>query len=172
MHAMLGLSAFDITLTPALGSNLKCSAISHRVQSINALTQALSKGIHTAEEGNAMLATCYVLVFQSVLMEDGIPEFMSFIRGCALVATTMGRKGMKFWFQNILEQDQISKMEPHLEGVPEVDPALIDAACSSLEAFAPLCRQNYEKIFHERILTTARAVYTSSREGWNPSPNV
>jgi hypothetical protein len=139
MHAMLGLSASDIIAASAMGSNLTSFAISHRMQAIRALNQALARGIHTAEEGNAILATCYVLSTQSVLMEDGLSDFVSFIRGCAQVAQSMGCRRMKFLFHSIVLGDQLSKMEPHLKGAPRVNRAFIDAACASFEALAMLC---------------------------------
>lgn len=162
---MLGLSASDISMTPTLTSNLTCSAMSHRVQAIKALNQAMSNGLHTAEEGNAMLATCYALLFQSVLIDDGLPEFMSFLRGILVVASNMGCKRMKFIFHSFHGSEQFAKMEPHLDGAPAINHRLVDAACRSLEAFSPLCQQTYEKVYHGILLKTARALYTSSREG-------
>jgi hypothetical protein len=169
LHAMLGLAASEITTTPALASNLTYSAISHRVQAIRGLNRAVSEGIDTAEKGNAMLATCYALSFQAVLIEDGLSEFMSFIRGLILVAMNMGCKRLKFLFHTFMGEEQLAKMGPHLGGSPNINPALIDAACNSLEAFAPLCQQDYEKGFHASLTKTARALYTSSREGTRSS---
>lgn len=162
---MLGLSASDISVTPTMTSDLTCSAMSHRVQAIKSLNQALSNGLHTAEEGNAMLATCYALLFQSVLIDDGLSEFMSFLRGILVVASNMGCKRMKFLFHSFLGSEQFAMMEPHLDGAPGLNPELVDAACRSLEAFSSLCQQNYEKIYHDTLLKTARALFTSSREG-------
>jgi hypothetical protein len=165
MHGMLGLAALELAEIDTEASSLICAAIHHRVRAIKTLNQALSRGIHTFEEGNAMLATCYTLLFQSVLLDDGLPEFMTFIRGCVLVAFSMGCKSLKILFNNLLGHDQLAQMEPHLTGPPPVDAEVVDAACQSLEAFAPLCRQEYEKSFHGLLLKTARALYTSPRNG-------
>ena len=162
---MLGLSASDLTTKVTQTSELTYSAMSHRVQAIKSLNQALSNGLHTFEEGNAMLATCYALLFQSVLLEDGLAEYMSFIRGCVLIAQNMGCKRMKFLFHSVLVKDSLAKMEPHLKDGPEVNPGPVDAACNSLEAFKPLCQRDYEKTFHGSLLKTAQALYTSSRNG-------
>jgi hypothetical protein len=168
MHAMLGLSASDLNTKAPQSSELTCSAMSHRVQAIKSLNQALSNGLHTFEEGNAMLATCYVLLFQSVLLEDGLAEYMSFIRGCVLIAQNMGCKRMKFLFHSFLGTDSLAKMDPHLKEGPEVNPGPVGAGCKSLEAFEPLCQRDYEKEFHGSLLKTARALYTSSRNGKKP----
>lgn len=165
MHAMLGLSASDLTTSLTPTPELSCSAMSHRVLAIKALNQALSNGLHTFEEGNAMLATCYVLLFQSVLLEDGLAEYMSFIRGCVLIAQNMGCRKMKFLFHSFIGLDSLSVMEPYLRDQPEINPAPVSAACKSLEAFEPLCQREYEKTFHNCLIKTARSLYTSSRNG-------
>ena len=168
MHAMLGLSASDLTTYVIQTSELTFFAMSHRVQAIKLLNQAISNGLHTFEEGNAMLATCFVLLFQSVLLEDGLAEYMSFIRGCTLIAVNMGCKKMKFLFHSFHPTESFAKMEPHLKESPEVNPGPVDAGCKSLEAFESLCQRDYEKRFHRCLLKTARALYTSSRKGKKP----
>jgi hypothetical protein len=165
MHGMLGLSASDLTTKITQTSALACSAMTHRVQAIKSLNRALSKGLHTFEEGNAMLATCYVLIFQSVLLDDGLAEYMSFIRGVVLIAQNMGCKRMKFLFHSFLGMDALAQMDPHLKEGPEINPGPVNAGCKSLEAFGPLCQRDYEKNFHGSLLKTARALYTSSRNG-------
>jgi hypothetical protein len=162
---MLGLSASDLKERVTQTSEITCSAMSHRVQAIKSLNKALSSGLHTFEEGNAMLATCYVLLFQSVLLEDGLAEYISFIRGCVLIAQNMGCKRMKFLFHSVMGTESLAKMDPHLKEGPEVNPAPVDAGCKSLEAFEPLCRKEYQKKFHTSLLKMARALYTSSRNG-------
>ncbi len=162
---MLGLSASDLTEKGAPKCELTFSAMSHRVQAIKSLNQALSNGLHTFEEGNAMLATCYVLIFQSVLLEDGLAEYMTFIRGCVLIAQNMGCKRMKFLFHSFLGMDSLAKMDPYLRDSPEVNPGPVSAGCMSLEAFEHLCQRDYEEKFHSSLLKTARALYTSSRNG-------
>jgi hypothetical protein len=165
MHAMLGLSASDLATFVIRTSELTFSAMSHRVKAIKSLNQALSNGVHTFEEGNAMLAACYVLVFQSVLLDDGFAEYLSFIRGCTLIALNMGCRKMKFLFHSILPTESLAKLDPYLKDGPEVNPGPVDAGCKSLEAFAHLCQRDYEKELHSAILKAARALYTSSRNG-------
>jgi hypothetical protein len=165
MHAMLALSAADIASNEPQPSELACLAIAHRVKAIRALNQALSKGVQDFEEGNAMLATCYSLVFQSALMEDGLVEFMTFVRGVVLVAANMGARRMRFLFHSMLMPEQLQKMDPYLQGAPEISPQPINAAVKSLEAFGHLCVRESEKCFHALLVKVAQALYTSSRDG-------
>lgn len=162
---MLGLAASDIAQDSPNDSALTCSAMNHRLRAITALNEALSRGVHTMEEGNAMLATCYSLVFQSALISDGFPEYMSFIRGCIVVAWQMGAKQLKFLFEGMLADAQLATMGPYLHGAPNIDPALTSAAISSLEACAPLIEKDSEKSFYYCCLEIAHASVVSSREG-------
>jgi hypothetical protein len=163
---MLALSASDIEATSGQhSSELTKSAICHRILAIRSFNHALSTGLHTFEEGNAMLATCYSLIFQSTLMDDGYAEFLSFTRGCVLVAVQMGCKGLKLLFQNLLSNEEFERVDLHLQGTPGVDLGPIDAAFASLEAFRPLCERESDKKFHGCLLEIVRKYYSSSRDG-------
>ncbi|KAK8086989.1 hypothetical protein PG994_001963 [Apiospora phragmitis] len=99
MHAMLGLAASDLLGKDA---SLLPFAIAHRIKAIKAIKKTLNDvpKNNMFEEGNALVATCFALTFQSVLLDDGMTEFMTFCRGVVLVATQMYCKGAKFLFTN------------------------------------------------------------------------
>ncbi|OAF57043.2 hypothetical protein VC83_06024 [Pseudogymnoascus destructans] len=158
---MRALAASDISGYSPNDSALALSGINHRVRAIESLSTALSRGLHTMEEGNAMLATCYTLVFQSALISDGFPEYMSFIRGCMVVAWQMGVKQLKFVFE-VLNDEQLAKMGPYLQGAPGIDPDLTNGAIGSLEACRPLVVRDAEKAFYECMLEIAQAAQISS----------
>jgi len=90
LHAMLALSASDLansrTSSDSQASELTNTGLGHRVKAISALNTAIGAPLQSFKQGNAMLATCFVLVFQSVLMDDGLIEYMSFIRGVIAVS--------------------------------------------------------------------------------------
>ncbi|OBT64742.1 hypothetical protein VE03_05854 [Pseudogymnoascus sp. 23342-1-I1] len=166
LHAMLALAASDISGCSPNDSALALSGINHRVRAIETLSTALSRGVQTMEEGNAMLATCYTLVFQSALIADGFPEYMSFIRGCMVVAWQMGVKQLKFVFEGILSDEQLVKMGPYLQGPPDIDPDLTNGAISSLEACRPLVVRDSEVPFCECLLEIVKAAQISSRQAY------
>ncbi|OBT46921.1 hypothetical protein VE00_02007 [Pseudogymnoascus sp. WSF 3629] len=166
LHAMLGLAASDISGYSPNDSTMALSGINHRVRAIESLSSALSRGVHTMEEGNAMLATCYTLVFQSALIADGFAEYMSFIRGCMVVAWQMGVKQLKFVFEGILSDEQLVKMGPYLQGTPDIDPDLTNGAIGSLEACRPLVVRPEEKAFFECMLEIVQAAQISSRQAY------
>lgn len=70
MHSILGLAASELIASDA---SLAEAAMAHRLKSIQAIKRKLAdsnQGI-TYAEGNALIATCFALTFQSVILEDG-----------------------------------------------------------------------------------------------------
>lgn len=70
MHSILGLAASELIASDA---SLAEAAMAHRLKSIQAIKRKLAEsnqGI-TYAEGNALIATCFALTFQSVILEDG-----------------------------------------------------------------------------------------------------
>lgn len=163
---MLALSSSDIEDALSQHSpDLIQSAMSHRVLAIKYLNRALSTGLHTIEAGNAMLATCLVLAYQSMLMDEGIADYLTFVRGCVLVSIQMSCRGLKFLFKHLLSMDELMKIRPLLQGPPLADLGPVNAAYTSLEAFKHLCEREYEKAFHGHLVEIVNLFYSSSRDG-------
>lgn len=102
----------SLVLTTPEQAHLASVALYHRLAAIKSLNAALHAGVSDAESGSAMLATCYVLVFQSSLIADCFPEFMSFIRGCMVVAYQMGVKGLGSIFDMMVADELLKVMGP------------------------------------------------------------
>lgn len=152
---------------------LSAAALHHRVLAIKSLQNALAQGIKDTEAGNAMLATCYVLVFQSSLISDGFPEFMSFIRGCMVVAFQMGVKRMKFIFENMMPDDQLRVVGPSLERDPGLASSVTDPAIESLRKCEHLMMKPYVKEFFSALMEIAVKSQESSRGGgYHFSPSL
>jgi hypothetical protein len=165
---MLALSASDLEASSSQpSSELVQSAMSHRTLAIKSLNRALSTGMHSIEDGNAILATCYILVYQSTLIDEGLSEYLTFVRGCVLVPLQMNCRGLKFLFQNLLSDEEIEMSRPYLQCMPAVDLKPVDAAYASLEALAPLCERESEKTIREQTLEIVRKFYSSSCDGTN-----
>ncbi|KAI0472469.1 C6 zinc finger protein [Xylaria cf. heliscus] len=161
MHAILGLAASDLMIQdPSLVS----FAMAHRLKAIKAIKRSLTDvpKTNTFDEGNALLATCYALTFQSVMLDDGLAEFMTFCRGIVIVAIQMYCKGAKFIFSNFLGDDHIGSLQPLLEIVPLVQKDWTDMAIASIASLEPLCKQDVEIEYHQLITNIANALYTSS----------
>jgi hypothetical protein len=87
MHAILALSASHLDkLAP---SGLTNVAESHRLAAIKGLNSGLDTPLQSAEEGDAVLATCFALLLQSWYMDDGLRSFLILIRSCDLMTKHM-----------------------------------------------------------------------------------
>ncbi|KAK2607390.1 hypothetical protein N8I77_006066 [Diaporthe amygdali] len=116
MHSILGLAASELIATD---SSLAEAAMAHRLKSIQAIKRKLAssdQGI-TYAEGNALIATCFALTFQSVILEDGMAEYMAFIRGVILIVIQMWKAGVDFMFQHLIKGEQGDLLKPHIDKV-------------------------------------------------------
>jgi hypothetical protein len=164
---MLALSASDIAETEPSSPELKCTAIAYRVKAIGSLNQAIGQGLESIEQGNAMIATCFSLLFQSTFLSDGLVEYMTFIRGVLAVSVQMGKNNLKFLFQHMFDQVQV--VESELTEAPLIPPDQAHGACRSLQQLCPLVQNTREVEFYEHLLSASRALLTSSRDGKSSS---
>ncbi|TVY85085.1 Sterol uptake control protein [Lachnellula suecica] len=167
LHGMLALAAFDLAEHyPDSSKQLYYSAISHRVQAIKSLKAAISSGLNTFEQGNAMLATCSTLIFQSAFIDDGLTEFMAFLRGTVAVGIQMGMSRMHILFENLFGDKDVEIKDSAMKLAALVNPVLVGAALRSLEKIRPLCKSGVEIEVYGLLLSTARSLVTSSRDGY------
>ncbi|KAM3084367.1 hypothetical protein ACMFMG_001527 [Clarireedia jacksonii] len=166
--SMLALSASNLVSngTSTEGPDMRCTAITHRVKAISSLNQAISTGINSFEQGNAMLATCFILLFQSTLISDGLVDYMTFIRGTIAVVNSMGMKKMKFLFHELWKIGGVDSLEDDLQQTPLIDGDLALSACRSIERLAVLYRSKGEVLIYGSMLKTARALITSSQDAY------
>ncbi|KAL8397815.1 hypothetical protein RB594_004500 [Gaeumannomyces avenae] len=95
-------------------------------------------GSFTSDEGNALLATCYALTFQSVLLDDGMAEYMTFIRGIIIVMIQMYTSGARFLFSNFVGDEQDAILKPLMDRVPMIDRRRAEAAAAAVAGLEPL----------------------------------
>ena len=82
MHAILSLGASHLSCLS--GVEYRRESLVHRGHAIAGLNQALGKTARSYGESDAMLATCHALAFQALYMGDGLNDFITMVRGCAL----------------------------------------------------------------------------------------
>ncbi|KAI1388770.1 uncharacterized protein F4822DRAFT_429385 [Hypoxylon trugodes] len=147
MHAILGLAASDLMLQDP---SLVTFAMMHRLKAIKAIKKRLNEAhkSNNPEEGNAIVATCFALTFQSVILDDGMAEYMTFCRGIVLVAArTCAMHRDRFLFSNMGNNEPASLLRPFLENMPPVNSEWVDMAIASIRAIEPLvllCREDSE----------------------------
>ncbi|KAK7744722.1 hypothetical protein SLS62_010079 [Diatrype stigma] len=199
MHAILGLAASDLTSQdPALVT----SAMAHRVKAIEAIKKSLANASSSSlatststgdsnntstraststfddDEGNALMAACFALTFQSVRMDDGMAEFMTFCRGIVIVAVQMYCRGGggdhasasasagRFIFKHWVSADQQVLLKPLIDAVPVPPRPWTDRAVAAIEALAPLCTHPVEIEYHRHLREWARTLYVDSFQAY------
>ncbi|KUJ12226.1 uncharacterized protein LY89DRAFT_225053 [Mollisia scopiformis] len=167
LNAMLALSAEDMfVLQPSRDKNLHLNALAYRVKSVESLSRAVSAGIESFEIGNAMLATCYCLMFQSVMLNEALVDYFSHIRGCVSVAMQMGMRNMKFIFTKAFGDDQLDMIKDELYAAPLINSEVVAKANRSLEKMEHLCQTKVEISMFRLLLNMARSLITSSGDAY------
>ncbi|KAM0564525.1 hypothetical protein ACHAPJ_000739 [Fusarium lateritium] len=166
MHAILGFSASEIMRTDA---SVVSSAMNHRIKAIKAIKKRLAETARTSieyEEANAMVATCYALTFQSVSLEDGLAEFLTFIRGIMIVGMQMLFRGIKPLFENMAEQDTDSLLEPLMGGLPLIQKGYVDSVVEAITNLKPLCKEQVEIEYHQHLVNMTEKLYINSWDAY------
>ncbi|KAI1329320.1 hypothetical protein F5Y16DRAFT_418183 [Xylariaceae sp. FL0255] len=164
MHALLGLAASDLIKQDP---NLIAFAMAHRLKAIKAIKKSLELPRMTSfEESNAMLATCYALSFQSVYLNDGLVEFMTFCRGIVIVAIQIYTQGAKFLLPVVSGQEELNTLQPLIECLPLPRQEWLDMGVASFAALQHLCQQQVEIEYHGYLMDITNTLYTSATNAW------
>lgn len=161
MHAILGLSVADLMVRG--DPSLLTFAMAHRLKAIQCIKKALGSISETGtyETGNAMVGTCFALTLQSVLLDDGMAEFMTFCRGVVVVAIQMYCKRAKLMFFNFMGEEQMARLKPLMEAVPITPTEHTDMAVQAIRGLRPFCVHAVEIEYWKLLLDAAEALYTS-----------
>lgn len=164
MHAMLALGASHLDrITPVAEHTTK--AIVHRGHAMAGLSRALAKNERVYGESDAMVATCYALTFQSTYMSDGLLDFITMVRGCALITTKIREDNSPTAF-NLQPDWHFKLMEPKLKDLPVVHQDLLDNGHRALEEVRPLLITRTDHQFHGALTKVIQGLSRSSREGY------
>ncbi len=164
MHALLGLAASHLTVIGE--ADYGSLAQSHRFLAIKGFNEALCKTPRHGGDGDALLAACYALTFQSSYMKDAMSEFLTMVRGCGLVSSQLRQDNVQVTF-TIDPNNHLKFMESRLDNLPSVDADLLEGAMESFEALAPLC-MNVEPhmLFYKALHECAQVASVNSRGGY------
>ena len=168
MHAILGFAASSLTSTD---SSLVTAAMNHRIKAIKAIKKRLTESSRTDttyEEANALVATCFALTFQSVSLDDGLAEYMTFIRGILIEGMQMMFKGIKPVFTTLFDDKQNELMAPLMQDMPLIERGWVDGAVEAISNLRPLCLDPIEVEYYEQLIGIAEKLYTNSFDGAPP----
>lgn len=165
MHAILGFAASQLIPTD---SSLVTAAMSHRVKAIRSIKKRLVDNARTGtshEEANALVATCFALTFQSVSLDDGMAEYMTFIRGIVIVGMQMMFKGIKPIFSTIFEPDSNELLAPLMQELPLIQRGWADSAKEAIDNLRDLCVEPVEIEYQEKLSDIVERLYINSWAG-------
>ncbi|KAJ3481026.1 hypothetical protein NLG97_g7922 [Lecanicillium saksenae] len=166
MHAILGFAASELIHQDA---TLVTAAMNHRIKAIKAIKKRLAESSRTDtnyEEANALVATCFALTFQSVSLEDGMAEYMTFIRGIVIVGMQMSFRSIAPVFTTLFDNDPNDHLAEQMQDLPLIEKAWVDSAVEALDALKPLCAQPLEHEYHGQLMGIAQKLYENSFEAY------
>ena len=162
MHAILGFAASHLELLT--GVDLNTTAMYHRVQAIKGSAVALSNTNRSGDDGDALVASCYLLTFQSLYIEEGTVEFLHFIRGCSLVWNQLLYEKVPITF-TLTPESWYEFMKPRLDALPDIHPELLEGAEKSLSDLRLILYKPVHTMFHGLFVGCITAVKQSARSG-------
>lgn len=113
------------------------------------------------------MATCFALTFQSVALDDGMAEYMTFIRGIIVVAVQMYMKGARIMFRNLLGNEETELLRPVIEPMTGIDRQWSEAALRAVQNLAPLCvGDEMATAYHALVVQMAEALLVSPMEAY------
>lgn len=163
MHAILSLGASH--LSRLTGVDYRRESLVHRGQAIAGLNQALSQTARAYGESDAMLASCYALTFQASYMGDGLADFITMVRGCALTTEKIRQDHSPTAF-NLLPEYHFNYMAPRLSRLPSVDPQLLEDGARALDDIRPYITSDTEIEFHAALVDAVAGLQVSPVSGY------
>lgn len=172
MHALLGLGASHlhrVDPTPCY----QASAVSHRGHAIAGLNAALNnlEPSTRADETDAMLATAYSLTFQASYMEDGLVDFITMVRGCALITEQIRTSRAATSF-SLKHDAHLAHLEPDVSNPPLIDADILNAGLLSLAKVSSILNNRTDLEFFFALKRTLQACQESTREGFVEFVNI
>ncbi|KAF2268162.1 hypothetical protein CC78DRAFT_510601 [Lojkania enalia] len=165
MHALLALS--DSHLSMFVNDPKANMALAHRQKAIRGLEQAFSKWPPTAEEIHAILATSYLLSFQSMFMPDGFIDCIVSLRSCSMLSQYILEHRLAGAFA-VPQSLEYMGLELKLRNFPVLDQELVRDGLRSLDNIkqfvnTPSSRTIEKTIFAQLVESLRPLLFPPSR---------
>jgi hypothetical protein len=162
MHSILALAGSHLSVF--VDDPQGHMALSHRQKAITGLEEAFNRWPPKAEEAHVMLASSYILAFQSAYIPDGFFDQIISFRGCALISQMILSSHMEGIFS---PNPRLHCLGPKLNlgNFPALDQGLSRDALRSLAKFAHLLREgrDIERTFFAQLVKSVRPLLVPSR---------
>ncbi|KAI4926658.1 hypothetical protein J4E85_006952 [Alternaria conjuncta] len=165
MDAMLALAGSHLAVQ--VENPQTALAVQHRQKAIVGLEDAFASWPPTAEESYIMLATSYLLCFQSSYIGDGFLDHFLSLRGCSFLSQLIIGEGFRSPFSTQKGLDTIA-MDTAFTKFPEVDQELLQEALLSLKSLSSIMDgtgiHSIEKAIVGQLTETLRLLLHSDLE--------
>ncbi|KAK5052131.1 hypothetical protein LTR84_002935 [Exophiala bonariae] len=170
MHAILALGASEMeraNLHLAAPSNV----LKHRGRAIAGLNRALddSNSWSTYGHPDAVLATCYALIYQSSRISDAMKDFSVLVQGCALITNKIQQSRLKT-VMNVSPDWPRHQIEPALQVIQanlhEHHMVLVKTGLECLQEIQETTTLSEELLFFKACFVTLEQFYMSPVEGY------
>lgn len=119
----------------------------------------------TLESANALMATCYVLLAQSAFLDDGLTDFMTFLRGLMSIGTEIYRRNIRLLLRNAWGYHQLRVVLPHTDEFAPLTPQQAEEAQLALRGLQGLCSNPVQKKFAKILERVAIDLERSGKSG-------
>jgi hypothetical protein len=162
MHSILALAGSH--LSGFVDDPQGNMALLHRQKAITGLEEAFTRWPPKAEEAHVMLASSYILAYQSIHLPDGFVDHVISLRGCALISQMIQSSHMEGIFSLDSRLHCLAGAELKLKNFPALDQDLVRNTIRSLARFAHLLRggQEIERAFFEQLVESVRPLLLPS----------
>ncbi|RDL33739.1 uncharacterized protein BP5553_08107 [Venustampulla echinocandica] len=157
MHAILGLAASHLGMIT--GEDLNATALHHRHLAILGSNEAISRAPRTGSDGDALLASCYLIAFQSTYMPDGMEETFRMLRGCTMLSRQLKLEELPMGFFCI---DHFEYMIERLSNIPLIDTCSVQNAQQALAALLPTVEKSNNIEFYNHLVDITDLLAISS----------
>lgn len=166
MHAILGMAASHLQLIT--GADFRSEAMHHRYLAIRGSNEAMSNLDRRHNNGDALLAACYLLAFQSSYMIDGMQEFFQTVRGCSQLNTHLVEDLLPLSCEKYFrttKTEHWSLVQQTLVDLPIIDMVLIEGAQQSLSILFPIISVPADLDFYARVVDCVDTLKVTSHLG-------
>jgi hypothetical protein len=167
MHALLALAGSHSALKTPPASPL--TTHSHRQKAITGLEAIFTSWPPKPEEAHVMLATSYLLCFQSGFVDDGFMEHVLSFRGCAFLSQLILTSDMPGPFTVQADMHRVF-IHAQMNDFPALDQDLAREALTSLGNFAHFLKEPMEIALLASLVETVRPLLTSAPNYTTPKP--
>ncbi|KAI4949105.1 hypothetical protein J4E91_005569 [Alternaria rosae] len=168
MDAMLALAGSHLAVQ--VENPQTALALQHRQKAIVGLEDAFASWPPTAEESHIMLATSYLLCFQSSYIEDGFLEHFLSLRGCSFLSQLIIGQGFRSPFSTQKGLSTIA-MDTSFRNCPDMDQELLHEPLLSLREFSGVLtgtgEHSIEKAIVGKLVETLRFLLHSDMQDEN-----